>query len=218
MRLPQLSWHFIKIGSAAFGGLGVIPQLSWHFIKIGSAAFGGLGVTLSLIERYLVKEKGVLAARDVTESLTYTKFLPGSTGVQVVGYLGYRLGGWPGALLATGAFLFPAFLFMLVLSILYEEVTGLLADSAAPALRGLTAAVAGILVATIYRLAKPAITTLTGGLVAVTACALGIVLRVNPALIVLAAGFLGIMMPQRFTQGQSAGTKESNPDSHGNKR
>ncbi|MBI2227849.1 MAG: chromate transporter [Deltaproteobacteria bacterium] len=169
-----------------------LPQLSWHFIKIGSAAFGGLGVTLSLIERYLVKDQGVLTARDVTESLTYTKFLPGSTGVQVVGYLGYRLGGWPGALLATGAFLFPAFLFMLVLSILY--------------------------VATIYRLAKPAITTLTGGLVAVTACALGIVLRVNPALIVLAAGFLGIMMPQRFTQGQSAGTKESNPDSHGNKR
>ena len=193
-------------------------QLSWHFIKIGSAAFGGLGVTLSLIERCLVKDHGVLTARDVAESLTYTKFLPGSTGVQVVGYLGHRLGGWPGAALATGAFLLPAFLLMLVLSILYEEVTGLLADTAAPALRGLTAAVAGILVATIYRLAKPAITTLTGGLVAVAACSLGIVLRVNPAWIVLTAGILGILMPQRFAHGQSAGTKKSNPDSHGNKR
>jgi chromate transport protein ChrA len=78
--------------------------------------------------------------------------------------------------------------------------------------------VAGILVATIYRLAKPAITTLTGGMVAVAACALGIVLRVNPAWIVLAAGILGILMSQRFAHGQSAGTKKSNPDSHGNKR
>jgi chromate transporter len=85
-----------------------LTQLGWEFIKIGVAAFGGLGVTLSLIERYLVKDRGALTAQDVTESLTYTKFLPGSTGVQVVGYLGYRLAGWPGAALATIAFLLPA--------------------------------------------------------------------------------------------------------------
>jgi len=147
-----------------------LAQLGCQFIRIGIAAFGGLGVTLSLIERYLVKDRGVLTAQDVTESLTYTKFLPGSTGVQVVGYLGYRLAGWPGAALATIAFLLPAFMLMLVLAILYEEITVLLADAATPALRGLTATVAGILVATIYRLAKPAITTLTGGIVAVAAC------------------------------------------------
>jgi chromate transporter len=135
-----------------------LAQLWWQFIQIGVAAFGGLGVTLSLIERYLVKERAVLTAQTVTESLTYTKFLPGSTGVQVVGYLGYRLGGWPGAALATSAFLLPAFVLILVLSILYEQITFLLGDTATPALRGLTAAVAGILVATIYRLAKPTLT------------------------------------------------------------
>jgi chromate transporter len=181
-----------------------LAQLWWQFIRIGVAAFGGLGVTLSLIERYLVVDRRVLAAQDVTESLTYTKFLPGSTGVQVVGYLGYRLGGWTGAALATSAFLLPAFLLMLVLAILYEEITVLLADTATPALRGLTAAVAGILVATIYRLAKPAITTVPGGVVAVAACAVGVVLRVNPAWIVLAAGMLGILMPRLFTQAPSA--------------
>jgi chromate transport protein ChrA len=96
---------------------------------------------------------------------------------------------------------------MLALSIAYEKFTVLFADSATPALRGLTAAVAGILVATIYRLAKPAITTLTGGVVAVTACAVGIVLRINPAWIVLAAGVLGILVPQRFAQVPSASGK-----------
>lgn len=196
---------------------GVMPlaQLWWQFVKIGMAAFGGLGVTLNLIERYLVKDRSVLTAQDVTESLTYTKFLPGSTGVQVVGYLGYRLAGWPGATLATGAFLLPAFLLMLALSIAYEEFTVLFADRATPALRGLTAAVAGILVATIYRLAKPTITTLTGGVVAVTACAAGIVLRINPAWIVLIAGMLGILWSQRFTQGQGAAAEGSNSSNQG---
>jgi chromate transporter len=158
----------------------------------------------------LVKDRGALTAQDVTESLTYTKFLPGSTGVQVVGYLGYRLAGWAGAALATIAFLLPAFMLMLVLAILYEEITVLLADTATPALRGLTAAVAGILVATIYRLAKPSITTLTGVVVALAACGLGILLRINPAWIVLVAGMLGILMPQMFAQAQSA-VKGSKP-------
>jgi chromate transporter len=97
-------------------------EIWWQFIKIGVTAFGGLGVTLSLIERYLVTDRPVLTAHEITESLTYTKLLPGSTGVQVVGYLGYRLGGWPGAALATTAFLLPAFLLMLALSVAYGGV------------------------------------------------------------------------------------------------
>jgi chromate transporter len=184
-----------------------LPQLWWQFIKIGVAAFGGLGVTLSLIERYLVKDRRVLIAEDVTESLTYTKLLPGSTGVQVVGYLGYRLGGWLGATIATSAFLLPAFLLMLVLSVLYEEITIMLGSAATPALSGLTASVAGILVATIYRLAKPTVTTVMGVVVAVGACSLGIVLRINPAWLVLTAGILGILMPQWFTRGETLKTK-----------
>jgi chromate transporter len=188
-----------------------LAQLWWQFIKIGVAAFGGLGVTLSLIERYLVKDRSVLTAQDVTESLTYTKFLPGSTGVQVVGYLAYRLGGWSGAALATSAFLLPAFLLMLALSIVYEEITVLLADAARPALRGLTAAVAGILVATIYRLAKPTITTVAGAVIAVAACAAGIALRISPAWIVLVAGIMGILSPRSFAQVKSTVLKGSSP-------
>lgn len=187
-----------------------LPQLWWQFIKIGVAAFGGLGVTLSLIERYLVTDRRVLTAQEITESLTYTKLLPGSTGVQVVGYLGYRLGGWPGAALATTAFLFPAFLLMLALSIVYEEITAALGSTVTPALGGLTAAVVGILAATTYRLAKPTITTLLGGVVAVAACAVGIVLRINPAWLVLAAGILGILKPQWFTHGEPSKTKSPN--------
>lgn len=195
-----------------------LVQLWWQFIKIGIAAFGGLGVTLSLIERYLVKDRGVLTAEDVTESLTYTKFLPGSTGVQVVGYLAYRLGGWPGAALATTAFLLPAFLLILALSIAYEEITVILGDAATSSLRGLTAAVAGILVATIYRLAKPTITTPTGAVIALAACGVGIALKINPAWIVLTAGILGILAPQLLTKKQSAGAKTLSPSDPGKAR
>jgi chromate transport protein ChrA len=96
---------------------------------------------------------------------------------------------------------------MLLLSVLYEEITAGLAGAAAPALRGLTASVAGILVATIYRLAKPAITTLMAGVVAITACAVGIALKLNPAWIVIGSGVIGILMPQWFNAREGARTR-----------
>jgi chromate transporter len=122
--------------------------------------------------------------------LTYTKLLPGSTVVQVIAYLGYKLGGWPGSALATAAFVLPSALAMLVLAALYVAVTGL--PAIGPAVNGLTAAVVGVLLATTYRLGKANIKEpLTLG-IAVAACVSGVFLGVNAALIVVAAGLLGI--------------------------
>ena len=71
--------------------------LGWVFLRIGVVAFGGLGTSLALIERELVTKRQWLTAADVTEALTYTKLLPGSTGPQLVAYLGYKLSGWSGS-------------------------------------------------------------------------------------------------------------------------
>jgi hypothetical protein len=62
--------------------------LGWMFLRIGATAYGGLGTTLALIERELVTKRGMLTPADVTEALTYTKLLPGSTGPQAISYLG----------------------------------------------------------------------------------------------------------------------------------
>ena len=64
--------------------------------------------TLALLQRDLIERRGWLRSYDVSEALAYTKPLPGSTVVQVVTFLGWRLGGWPGALIATVIFLLPA--------------------------------------------------------------------------------------------------------------
>lgn len=71
-----------------------LTSLAWIFLKIGSTAFGGLGATLALLERELVQSRQLLAAEELmTEALTYTKLLPGSTVVHVIAYLGHRLRG-----------------------------------------------------------------------------------------------------------------------------
>jgi chromate transporter len=155
-------------------------------------AFGGLGAALALVEREIVNKRQWLTTADVTEALTYTKLLPGSTVVQVVSYLGYKLGGWSGSAVATAAFVFPSALMMLVLAAAYVTVTAVPAMH--PAFNGLTAAVVGLLLATTYRLGKANIPDrLTLG-IALASIMAGTVLGVSAALIVVAAGLLGVCL------------------------
>lgn len=166
--------------------------LTWMFLRLGATAFGGLGAAVALLERELVHKRHLLTAAELTEALTYTKLLPGSTVVQVVSYLGYKLGGWPGSALATVAFLFPSALAMLLLSALYVVATAI--PNVGPTIGGLTATVVGILLATTYRLGKANSTApLTLG-IALVAFVAGALLNVNAAVIVLAAGLIGSLL------------------------
>jgi chromate transporter len=172
----------------------MVPALTlgWIFLHIGATAFGGLGTTLTLIERELVTKRGMLAPADVTEALTYTKLLPGSTGPQAIAYLGYKLGGWPGSAVAMAAFIFPSALLMALLAGAYVATATL--PVIGPAVNGLTAGVVGILLATTYRLGKPNIKDrLTWGITLIS-FAVGAFVGISAALIVAAAGLLGMIL------------------------
>lgn len=165
------------------------------FLKLGIQGFGGLGAVLALLARDLVERRGWLNASDLTEALTYTKLLPGSTIVQMVAYLGWKLRGVLGGLIATIAFLLPAFLVMLSLAISYR----FLAQSAIvpSTLVGLTAAVVGLLLLTIWTLGRKNITSIGNLVVALMALMASVYFEINPAVIVIVAGFWGVLTEAR---------------------
>ena len=159
------------------------------FFRIGCVGFGGLGSVLAITERDLVTKRQKLTAEDITEALTYTKLLPGSTVVQVVSYLGYRLGGWGGSAASTVAFVLPAFLVMLGLAVFYRNISVL--PSVNGGLRGLSAAVIGILLVTCYRLGLSTIKNWLGAVLAVAAFVAAVLFQAPLALIVVPAGIIG---------------------------
>lgn len=169
-----------------------IARLAWTFLRIGAMAFGGLGATLALIERELVSRRGVLTRDDLTEALTYTKLLPGSTVVQVVSYLGSRLGGWPCSAVATAAFLLPSAIAMLTLSYGYTQLGRL--PAAGSGVRGMLAVVVGLLLVTLSRLARPVLRTPLALALAAVAFVVVVALQVHAAWVVLAAGVIGTLV------------------------
>jgi len=161
------------------------------FLRLGTLAFGGLGATLALIEREVVDRRAVLSRHDVTDALTYTKVLPGSTAVQVVAYTGWRLGGWSGAAIATAAFLLPSAVLMALLAAGYAGIT----DS--PALlgvrQGVLAVVVAVLLVTMERLARPLITGWLPVVTGIVSFLLVLVLSISAVWVVIASGVVGLV-------------------------
>jgi chromate transporter len=85
---------------------------------LGATAYGGPGMIMQ------IKEAAVKRYSWVTEGMfmrgmALCQLIPGATMVQIVTYIGYRVRGIPGALIAAVAFVLPAFIALLALSALY---------------------------------------------------------------------------------------------------
>ena len=165
-------------------------SLGWALLCIGAVAFGGLGATVALLRRELVERRGWLRASDITEALAYTKPLPGSTVVQVVTFLGWRLGNWPGGIVATVAFLLPALALMTVAAAAVLALPDALWVRGA--LTGLQVAVVGLLAAALWHLMRSEAGSALLLTMLLVAFAAG--LFVNAALVVAAAGAVGILI------------------------
>jgi chromate transporter len=167
-----------------------LPVIGWALLRLGALAFGGLGATLALLQRDLVDRRGWLQERDIGEALAITQALPGSTGVQVVAYLGWRLRGWPGAIVATTAFIAPAAALMIVAAAASLALPDL--PSVRGALIGVQVGVVGLVAVAMWRLARSNARGSALAAVLLTSCVLGFFL--HAVVIVVGAGIIGMLL------------------------
>ncbi len=160
------------------------------FLRLGAFAFGGLGAALGLIDRDLVERRGWVAAEDLRAALAFTKPLPGSTVVQVVAFLGWRLGRWPGALIASVAFVLPSAALMIGAAVLLTAAPG--GRVLEGALLGVQIAVVGLLASALARLSGDLPTARLQGL-ALLAMVAGL-FSINAAVIVVIAGLVWMVV------------------------
>jgi chromate transporter len=95
-----------------------LRSLFLRVLKLGATAYGGPGM-ISHIKAMAVNEKGWLKEGEFMSGLALCQLIPGATMVQIVTYIGYRVRGVRGALTAAVAFVLPAFIAILILSVIY---------------------------------------------------------------------------------------------------
>lgn len=86
------------------------------FLKIGSFAFGGGYAVLPLIQKYVVSENNWLSISDLTNLVSLSQITPGPIGINSATFIGIKVAGIPGAIIATLAEVTPCCILMILLA------------------------------------------------------------------------------------------------------
>jgi chromate transporter len=165
------------------------------WIGLGFVSFGGPAGQIAVLHRELVERRRWLDEPEFTRALNFCMLLPGPEALQLAIYLGWKLHGIRGGLVAGLGFIGPAIVLLLGLSWLYARfgslpaVTGLLL--------GLKAAVLALVLQALLRIGRRALRTRLHVALALAAFVALEVLRIPFPLVVLAAGLVGLLSAWR---------------------
>jgi chromate transporter len=118
------------------------------FSKISLSSFGG---ALFWTRRNLIEQRRWLTDQDFAELLTLGQLLPGPNVLNVTVMVGYRFAGWSGAAASVAGYLGWPFLVVIGMGVLYQHYGSL--PQVQQALGGMSKVAAGLLLATVIKLA-----------------------------------------------------------------
>lgn len=170
-RLWEIAWFFTKAGAFVFGsGLAIVPFL-----------YGGV-----------VKEYGWLNEQEFIDAVAVAMITPGPV-VITVGFIGYLVSGYSGAIVAALATFLPCYLFTILPAPYFKKYgkhPGIKAF-----VEGVTAAAIGAIGGAVVVLAKRNITDITTIVIALlTVLILLRYKRVREPYVILAAALVGIVL------------------------
>lgn len=94
-------------------------QLFWSFLQIGLFSFGGGYAAMPLIQGQVVSSHGWLTMSEFTDLITISQMTPGPIAVNSATFVGLKIAGIPGAVVATVGCILPSCIIVTILAKLY---------------------------------------------------------------------------------------------------
>jgi chromate transporter len=183
--VPRLAAAAATSSGAAVG----LGSLFLFFVKVGSVLFGSGYVLLAFLRADLVDRWRWLSEAQLLDAVAVGQMTPGPVFTTAT-FVGYVLGGLPGATLATLGIFLPAFVFVAATGPLVPRLRR--SPTAGAFLDGVNVASLALLVAVTWYLGRAAVVDVPTGALAVVAGILLVRWRVNSAWLVLGGGVAGL--------------------------
>ena len=97
-------------------------QLFLTFLKIGTFTFGGGYAMIPLIQHDIVEKKKWLSDEEMIDMLTIAESTPGVIAVNSATFVGYKVGGFFGSLLATLGVVLPSVFFITLIALFFTKI------------------------------------------------------------------------------------------------
>lgn len=160
------------------------------WLKIGCVGFGGPSGQIALLHAEIVEKRQWIGEEEFVRALQFCMLLPGPEAQQLAIYLGWRLHGIRGGIVAGGFFVLPAALLLWGLSLLY--VTGQGWPLLMAFFAGLKPAVVAIVFSACWRIGKRTVTSFPLALLASLALLLFSFTNLPYPLVLLAFALVGV--------------------------
>lgn len=98
--------------------MSLLLDLYIQFFIIGATAFGGGYAVLPLINSFIVEEKGWLSVAEMTDLVSISNMTPGPIAINSATFVGTKIAGIPGSIVATFGVITPSFILMSILGFL----------------------------------------------------------------------------------------------------
>ncbi|HET6312650.1 MAG TPA: chromate transporter [Chloroflexia bacterium] len=179
---------------AAQGAYGLASFNLWTlfltFLKIGAVLYGSGYVLLAFLRNDFVERLGWLTNQQLLDAVAVGQLTPGPFFTTAT-FIGYLLGGLPGALVATLGIFLPSCVFVAVSGPFVRRLRR--SRWSASLLDGVNVAALGLMLGVTWELGRSALVDLPTVLIAVVAWAALLRFKVNSAWLVLAGGGVGLV-------------------------
>jgi len=187
--VPALLITSTGITAAAAGAPFSLGWLFLIFLKIGAVLFGGGYVLIALIRSNLVAHLGWISERQLLDAIAMGQVTPGPLSTTAT-FIGYLLGGVPGAVIATVGMFLPAFFFVAVSGPLVPRLRQ--SPIAGAILDGVNVAALALIAVVTWQLFRAAVVDWITLALAALSFVLLLRYRVNSVWLVLGAALAGV--------------------------
>jgi chromate transporter len=164
----------------------------WFWLKLGWISFGGTAAHIAVMHDDLVEKKRWISNAMFLHALSHCMLLPGPEAQQLAIYIGWKLHGRRGGVVAGTLFVLPSMFVLLALSVIYVRLGNL--PWIAAMFDGLKPAVIALVVIALQRVARRALRGPVQSAVAGTAFAAMFFFDVSLLLVMLSVVVLGIAL------------------------
>lgn len=166
-------------------------QLFKSIFKIGAFTFGGGYAMIPLIEKEVVDNKKWISKEEFMDVLLVSQSLPGALAINTSIFLGYKIAGFMGAILALLGVVLPSFLIILVIAAFFMQFRNNYYVNAA--FMGISAAVPMLILIGALSLSKGLKKELRTGVTIIIAVIALSVFKLNPILVIIISAVYGIV-------------------------
>ena len=196
---PKVKLFQSPMSVILFSGIGfwnydpeVLGKMGLFFLKAGAFVFGSGLAIIPFLHGGLVLENHWLTEAQFIDAVAVAMITPGPV-VITVGFIGYLMAGFPGACMASLATFLPCYLFTVVPAPYFKKIAKNASIKAF--VDGITAAVAGALMGSVFVIASRSIKDMPTFLIALVSLLVLIYnKKIKEPAIILAAGITGVIL------------------------